>query len=188
MELTLYVLEDDFWDNLTEWNINNIVNIWKIFLLWWILWSGGAKYLEIRGQSRGHNDTTFGRPTPGQPIGCPGVGYRIWWFKLLLISNIKRSDANLRGKSFKQVEKPFKGLQCKISFEQVGNLKRRLMYHPVDGREAGWQGGTVAGWHSSEVAQWQVKWRGGSGTIAGWQWYDGRVAGVWWHSGSGTMA
>ena len=42
MELTLYVFKDDFWDNLTEWNIYNIVNIWTVSLLWWIPWSGGS--------------------------------------------------------------------------------------------------------------------------------------------------
>jgi hypothetical protein len=37
---------------------------------------GDAKWIVIRGQLRGHNDTPFGRPTPGWPIGrlvfgCP---------------------------------------------------------------------------------------------------------------------
>jgi hypothetical protein len=39
---------------------------------------GDAGRIVIRGQLRGHNDTPFGRP----PLGG------IWWFKLLLISNI----------------------------------------------------------------------------------------------------
>jgi hypothetical protein len=33
-----------------------------------------AKWIVIRGQLRGHNDTPFGRPTPGRPIGRPGFG------------------------------------------------------------------------------------------------------------------
>jgi hypothetical protein len=33
-----------------------------------------AKWIVIRGQLRGHNDTPFGRPTPGRIIGRPGVG------------------------------------------------------------------------------------------------------------------
>jgi hypothetical protein len=33
-----------------------------------------TKWTVIRGQLRGHNDTPFGQPTPGQPIGRPGVG------------------------------------------------------------------------------------------------------------------
>jgi hypothetical protein len=35
---------------------------------------GDAKWIVIRRQLRGHNDTPFGGPIPGQPIGCPGVG------------------------------------------------------------------------------------------------------------------
>jgi hypothetical protein len=35
---------------------------------------GDAKWIVIRGHLRGHNDTPFGQPTPGQPIGCPGAG------------------------------------------------------------------------------------------------------------------
>ena len=35
---------------------------------------GDAKWIVIRGQLRGHNDTSFGRPTPGRPIGRPVVG------------------------------------------------------------------------------------------------------------------
>jgi hypothetical protein len=34
-----------------------------------------AKWKVIRGQSRGHNDTPFGRATLGWPIGCHGVGH-----------------------------------------------------------------------------------------------------------------
>jgi len=30
---------------------------------------GDAKWIVIRGQSRGHDDMPFGRPTPGRPIG-----------------------------------------------------------------------------------------------------------------------
>ena len=33
-----------------------------------------AKWIVIRGPLRGHNDTPFGWPTPGWPIGQPGVG------------------------------------------------------------------------------------------------------------------
>jgi hypothetical protein len=35
---------------------------------------GDAEWVMIRGPLRGHNDTPFGRPTPGRPIGHPGVG------------------------------------------------------------------------------------------------------------------
>jgi hypothetical protein len=35
---------------------------------------GDAKWIVTRGKLRGHNDTPFGRPTPGRPIGCPVVG------------------------------------------------------------------------------------------------------------------
>jgi hypothetical protein len=34
-----------------------------------------AKWIVIRGQLRGHNDTPFGRPSPGRPIGHPGAGH-----------------------------------------------------------------------------------------------------------------
>jgi hypothetical protein len=41
---------------------------------------GDAKWIVIRGQLRGHNDTPFGRPTLGWPIGRPqgvfgGISY-----------------------------------------------------------------------------------------------------------------
>jgi hypothetical protein len=32
---------------------------------------GEAKWIVIRGQLKGHNDTPFGRPTPGRPIDRP---------------------------------------------------------------------------------------------------------------------
>jgi hypothetical protein len=32
-----------------------------------------AEWIVIRRPLRGHNDTPFGRPTPGRPIGRPGV-------------------------------------------------------------------------------------------------------------------
>jgi hypothetical protein len=35
---------------------------------------GGAKWTVIRRPLRGHNDTPFGRPIPGWPIGRLGVG------------------------------------------------------------------------------------------------------------------
>jgi hypothetical protein len=35
---------------------------------------GDAEWIVIRGQLRGPNNTPFGQPTPGRPIGCPGVG------------------------------------------------------------------------------------------------------------------
>jgi len=35
---------------------------------------GDAKWIVIRQPLRGHNDTPFGRPNPGRPIGCPEVG------------------------------------------------------------------------------------------------------------------
>jgi hypothetical protein len=34
---------------------------------------GDAKWIVIRGPSRGHNDTPFGRPTPFRPISCLGL-------------------------------------------------------------------------------------------------------------------
>jgi hypothetical protein len=33
-----------------------------------------TKWIAIRRQLRGHNDTPFGRPTPGRPIGWPVDG------------------------------------------------------------------------------------------------------------------
>jgi hypothetical protein len=33
-----------------------------------------AEWIVIRGPLRGHNDTPFGRPTPGWPVDCPGLG------------------------------------------------------------------------------------------------------------------
>jgi hypothetical protein len=33
-----------------------------------------AEWIEIRKPLGGHNDTPFGQPTPGQPIGRPRVG------------------------------------------------------------------------------------------------------------------
>jgi hypothetical protein len=35
---------------------------------------GGAKWIVVTGQLRGHNDTPCGLPIPGRPIDCPGVG------------------------------------------------------------------------------------------------------------------
>jgi hypothetical protein len=35
---------------------------------------GDAEWIVIRGQLRGLNDTPFKRPTPGRPVGHPGVG------------------------------------------------------------------------------------------------------------------
>jgi hypothetical protein len=52
---------------------------------------GDAKWIVIRRQLRGHNDTPFGRPTPGRPIGRPGLDHPLGilvFFQLLLISNI----------------------------------------------------------------------------------------------------
>jgi hypothetical protein len=34
-----------------------------------------AKWTVIKRSLSGHNDTPFGRPTPGRPIGRPGVGH-----------------------------------------------------------------------------------------------------------------
>jgi hypothetical protein len=34
-----------------------------------------AEWIVIRGQLRDHNNTPFGWPTPGWPIGRPGVGH-----------------------------------------------------------------------------------------------------------------
>jgi hypothetical protein len=36
---------------------------------------GDAKWIVIKGQSRGHNNMPFGQPTPGWLIGRPGVGH-----------------------------------------------------------------------------------------------------------------
>jgi hypothetical protein len=33
-----------------------------------------TEWIVIRTQLRGHNDTPFGRPTPGRPVGRQGVG------------------------------------------------------------------------------------------------------------------
>jgi hypothetical protein len=35
---------------------------------------GDAKWIVIRRELRGHNNTPFGKPIPGRPIGRPGVG------------------------------------------------------------------------------------------------------------------
>jgi hypothetical protein len=35
---------------------------------------GDAKWIVIRRPLRGHNDTPFGWPAPGRPIGRPGSG------------------------------------------------------------------------------------------------------------------
>jgi hypothetical protein len=37
-------------------------------------YQGDAKWIVIRGQLKGHNNTPFGWPTADRPIGCPGVG------------------------------------------------------------------------------------------------------------------
>jgi hypothetical protein len=34
---------------------------------------GDAKWIVIREQLRGHNDTPFGQPTPGRSIDLPGM-------------------------------------------------------------------------------------------------------------------
>jgi hypothetical protein len=34
----------------------------------------GDAWIVIKGQLRRHNDTPFGRPTPGRHLGRPGVG------------------------------------------------------------------------------------------------------------------
>jgi hypothetical protein len=47
---------------------------------------GDAKWIVIRRQLRGHNDTPCGQPAPGRPAYWTPAG-RIWWFRLLLISN-----------------------------------------------------------------------------------------------------
>jgi hypothetical protein len=54
---------------------------------------GDAKWIVIRGQLRGHNDTPFGRPTPSRPIRATRGGLAaqrayFWWFNLLSISNV----------------------------------------------------------------------------------------------------
>jgi hypothetical protein len=52
---------------------------------------GDAKWIENRGQLRGHNHIPFGRRTPGRPIGRPMVGRPQGIFsglRLLLIINI----------------------------------------------------------------------------------------------------
>jgi hypothetical protein len=46
---------------------------------------GVAKWIVIRGQLRGHNDTPCGQPTPGRPPGGWPPAGRDWWFQLLLI-------------------------------------------------------------------------------------------------------
>jgi hypothetical protein len=44
-------------------------------------WTGGchdwadAEWIVIRGPLRGLSDTPFGWPTPGRPVGRPGVGH-----------------------------------------------------------------------------------------------------------------
>jgi hypothetical protein len=48
---------------------------------------GEAKWILIRGQLRGHYDTTFGRPTPGRPIDRPGVGCPQGIFGVLVTIN-----------------------------------------------------------------------------------------------------
>jgi hypothetical protein len=48
---------------------------------------GDAKWIVIRGQLRGHNDTPFGRRTPGRLIGHPGVGSPNGVFGVLVIIN-----------------------------------------------------------------------------------------------------
>jgi hypothetical protein len=56
---------------------------------------GDAKWIAIRGQLRGHNNTPFRRPTISWPIGRPGVGRpqgvfgRLSYYQLvMLIFNI----------------------------------------------------------------------------------------------------
>jgi hypothetical protein len=46
---------------------------------------GDAKWIVIRRQLRGHNDTCFGWPTPGRPISLPGVGRPSGIFSYYLI-------------------------------------------------------------------------------------------------------
>jgi hypothetical protein len=36
---------------------------------------GDAEWIVIRGSLKGHNSMPCGQPTPGQPIGRPGVGH-----------------------------------------------------------------------------------------------------------------
>jgi hypothetical protein len=36
---------------------------------------GDAKWIVFRRPLGGHNETPFGQPTPGRPIGRPGVGH-----------------------------------------------------------------------------------------------------------------
>jgi hypothetical protein len=68
---------------------------------------GDAKWIVIREQLRGNNNTPFWRPTPGH--GWPPSG-RIWWFQLLLISNSffffnsQRRGMGVRHGVFKAVE------------------------------------------------------------------------------------
>ena len=39
-----------------------------------------AEWIVIRRPLRGHNDTPFGRLTPGRPIGRPGVGVLSYYY------------------------------------------------------------------------------------------------------------
>jgi hypothetical protein len=47
---------------------------------------GDAKWIVIRGQLRGHNETRYGRPAPGRPIGRPGSGCPQGVFGVFLIA------------------------------------------------------------------------------------------------------
>jgi hypothetical protein len=51
---------------------------------------GDAEWMVIRGPLLGHNDTPFVRPTPASFSAARDLppSVCIWWFKLLLISNI----------------------------------------------------------------------------------------------------
>jgi hypothetical protein len=73
------------WKLIQEANLIDVHNVQNVFwrqLVWQFIWDliqvefhdqGDAKWIVIRVPVRGHNDTLFGWPTPGRPIGRRGL-------------------------------------------------------------------------------------------------------------------
>jgi hypothetical protein len=73
-----------------------------------------AEWIVIRTQLRGHNDMPFGRPTPSQPIGHPGVGHPQGISGVILFLNVVYLTVELavKGKR-KEVLRGFRGAEKK---------------------------------------------------------------------------
>jgi hypothetical protein len=82
-----------------------------------------AEWIVIRGLLRGHNDTPFGRPTRGWPIGCLGVGHPqgvfgvfsyYWLVMLFLMMDLMVRLTVALAKRNLQIWRPMDGLRHEL--------------------------------------------------------------------------